>query len=317
MKGFLVKNRRDFIASLGVVGAVLAMPAFGDEKSMESAVVRFGVVSDLHYGDIPDEIKPTGLDGQRFCRESVRKLAEAVRTFNAHDLDFVIELGDFKDFSHDRAGTLTCLDEIERVFAGFNGPRYHVFGNHDFDCLTIEDLAPRLLNNGCPMSQGYYSFEKKGIRFVVLDACYDSKMSHYSSNNPWFDANVPPEEIRWLKTELKSATGPVVVFCHQRLDPSASPQYRVRNASEVCEILEASKKVKAVFTGHQHMGSVYIHNDIFYYTVVAQVMDSGPDANGFAEVAVYNDGSLRIKGYANAVSYGCSKGHVLQMECGR
>ena len=28
------------------------------------------------------------------------------------------------------------IDKIEKVFGGFNGPRYHVAGNHDFDCLT-------------------------------------------------------------------------------------------------------------------------------------------------------------------------------------
>ena len=301
-------NRRGFISGLGVVGSMSAMPSFGDQAKKHPAAVRFGVVSDLHYGDIPAEKKPIKLDGQRFWRESKRKLSEAVRVFNRHQMDFVIELGDFKDFSHDRETTLKYLEEIEGAFAEFQGPRYHVFGNHDFDCLTVDDLAPRMLNDGKRMTSGHYSFVKNGISFIVLDACYDSQMVHYASNNPWFDANVPPEQVAWLKAELDAAKGPAIVFCHQRLDPSASPKYLVRNAAEIRDIIEKSGKVKTVFTGHQHMGSIYEHNGVLYYTVIAQVIDSGPRANSFAEVFVDNDGSVRVTGYFNAVSYGSAKG---------
>lgn len=303
-------NRRSFIVGLGVAGAASAIPSLCEAAAEGKFAVRFGIVTDLHYGDIPDESEPLEVGGQRFCRQSKRKLADAIRVFNTRHVDFAIELGDFKDFSHDRAGTLAHLEEIERTFSCFKGPRYHAFGNHDFDCLTPEDLAPRLPNDGKPMSRGYYSFVKNGITFVVLDACYDSGLKHYSCNNPWFDANVPAEELVWLREELASARGPAVVFCHQRLDPSASPRHLVRNSAEVRDILEKSGKVKAVFTGHQHLGSVYEHNGILYYSLIAQALDSGPLANSFAEVAVAADGSVRVTGYFNAVSYGSAKGDM-------
>lgn len=302
-------NRRDFIVKLGL--ASVASPSFasGETAANCRAVVRFGLVSDLHYGDLDADKEPVGLCcGQRFYRESKRKLTDAVRTFNAHKMDFVIELGDFKDFSHDRTGTIAHLEEIERTFAGFNGPRYHVFGNHDFDCLTSDDLASCLLNDGKPMVTGYYSFVKNGITFVVLDACYDSSLKHYSRNNPWQDANVPPVEVSWLRDQLSNAVGPVVIFCHQRLDPSSCEFHLVHNAAEIRNLLEKSGKVKAVFTGHQHMGSIYEHNGILYYSVIAQVLDSGSRANSFAEVFVAADGSVRVTGYLNAVSYGSAKG---------
>jgi len=301
-------SRRRFIAGAGLMGLMPTASVWTETPSEGVAAVRFGLVSDLHYGDIPDETAPFEVGGQRFCRESKRKLAEAVRVFNARKVDFAIELGDFKDFSHDRVGTIAHLEDIERTFAGFNGPRYHAFGNHDFDCLTPEDLAPRLLNDGQPMTRGYYSFVKKGVTFIVLDACYDSGLKHYACNNPWFDSNVPAEELDWLKRILAAAPGSAVVFCHQRLDPSASPRHLVRNAAAVREILEKSGKVKSVFTGHQHMGSVFDHNGIIYYSIIAQALDSGPRANSFAEVAIAPDGSMRVTGYLNAVSYGSAKG---------
>ena len=63
---------------------------------------------------------------------------------------------------------------------------------------------------------------------------------HYAANNPWFDANVPPGQVAWLKSELAAAEGPAVVFCHKRLDPSASPKYLVRNAAEIRDVIEKS-----------------------------------------------------------------------------
>ena len=170
--------------------------------------------------------------------------------------DFFIELGDFKDLTGGREETLACLDAIERTFAGFNGDRFHVLGNHDFDCLTLEDYLAHVHNAGQAQTLPNYSFTRKGVTFIVLDACYDSQMRHYSRNNPWDDANVPPEELAWLEGELARAPGPVIVFCHQRIDPKAWAQHEVKNSAAVRAVLEKSGKVKAVFTGHEHFGGV-------------------------------------------------------------
>jgi alkaline phosphatase len=98
------------------------------------------MVTDIHYADIDPDAAPVGVTGRRFYRESKRKLREAVEVFNARGVDFAIELGDFKDDTHGREGTLRHLESIEAEFARFNGPRYHVAGNHDFDCLTPDEF---------------------------------------------------------------------------------------------------------------------------------------------------------------------------------
>ena len=54
-------NRRSFISGLGVVGSMSAMPSFGGQAGKRPAAVSFGVVSDLHYGDIPAEKNPIRL----------------------------------------------------------------------------------------------------------------------------------------------------------------------------------------------------------------------------------------------------------------
>ena len=295
-------NRRMFIEGFGAFTAVsLCGCATGRGKE---PVVRFGMVTDIHFADHDPDPKPCGVVGRRYYRESKRKLDAAMAVFNRRDLDFVIELGDFKDLSATKESTLSHLREIEGSFAAFRGPRYHVLGNHDFDCLTPEEFFAPLTNGGRPMTRGHYSFMAGDRKFVVLDACYDSRMNHYSRNNPWDDANVPPDELEWLKRELAAAKGRVMVFCHQRLDPSSEPKHLVRNAAAVREVLERSGKVSAVITGHQHKGGFNVVNGITYYSLRALVCDSGDGANSFAEVAVYADGSFSVTGWRNAVSYG-------------
>lgn len=296
-------TRREFVLA-GAAGLFAGCREFGSAGSGSAPAVRFGIVTDLHYADIDPDPAPVGVVGRRFYRESRRKLAEAVAVFNARQLDFAIELGDFKDDTHGREGTLRHLEAIEAEFARFRGPRYHVAGNHDFDCLEPDEFFSRIPNDGTPCMRGYYSFVRGGVTFVVLNACFDSSMRPYSRSNPWDDANVPPAELEWLERELSAAPGKVVVFCHQRIDGSSDPQHLVRNAAGVRAVLERSGKVVCVITGHQHKGGGTIHNGIPYYSLRALVCDSGEGANSFAEVAVYPSGAFTVTGWRNAVSRG-------------
>ena len=296
-------SRREFIMA-GASGLFVGYRAFGHPQPGAAPVVRFGMVTDLHFADIDPDPAPVGVVGRRFYRESRRKLGEAVDVFNARGLDFVIELGDFKDNTNGREGTLRHLEAIESELARFKGPRYHVAGNHDFDCLTPEEFFSRIPNDGRVSPTGYYSFVRGGVTFVVLNACYDSTLKPYSRRNPWDDANVPPEELDWFARELAAAKGNVIVFCHQRLEDSAEPRHLIRNAAAVRALIESSGKVKGVITGHQHKGGHRILNGIPYYSLRALVCDSGAGANSFAEVAVYPSGAFTVTGWRNAVSVG-------------
>ena len=303
MTGGIMMNRRGFLVA-GAAGLLSGCRLFKSGTPSGEPVVRFAMVTDLHYADINPDPAPCGVVGRRFYRESLRKLNEAVAVFNARRPDFAIELGDFKDLTRGKAETLAHLEAIEAAFAKFNGPRYHVAGNHDFDCLTPEDFFPRLPNDGKPSATGYYSFVRGGVTFIVLNACFDSSLKAYSCNNPWNDANVPPEEMAWFERELSAAKGNVFVFCHQRLEDSAERQHIVKNAAAVRALMERSGKVKGVITGHQHRGGANVVNGIPYYSLRALVCDSGEGANSFAETAIYADGSFTVTGWRNAASRG-------------
>ncbi len=94
--------------------------------------IRFGLFADAHFAR-------TETLWARYYVQSKAKLNDAINTFNESDLDFVIELGDFKDEGNppNREETIEFLVEIEDVLSRFRGPVYHVLGNHDMDSNLI------------------------------------------------------------------------------------------------------------------------------------------------------------------------------------
>ena len=293
-------SRRFFIEGFGMFSAV-TLAGCSLPKSGEKPVVRFGMVTDCHYAEIPYAKRAYPV-GDAAYSESAKKLAECVVVMNRERPDFMIELGDFKDLGPTKAETLGYLEKIETVFSGFKGPRYHVAGNHDFDCLTTEEFFSRVPNDGKVSKTGYYTFEKGGVTFIVMNACFDSSMKPYSCNNPWNNANVPPEEIAWLQKELAAAPGRVVIFCHQCLCSAAEPQHIVKNAAAVREVIEKSGKVKAVFTGHQHSGLIDIIKGITYYSLRGLVLNAGEEENSYALAEIYPSGDISVTGYRKAVT---------------
>jgi predicted phosphodiesterase len=258
--------------------------------------VRFGIVTDVHYADVDPR-------GTRPYRESLAKLDECVAFMNAEAVDFLIELGDFKDQDDPpvEARTLAYLERIEGVYAAFRGPRYHVPGNHDHDSLSKVQFLTLAPNTGIPSDRSYYSFDRSGVRFVVLDACFTGAGAPYDHGNfGWDDCSLPAEELAWLRAALASGPSRAIVFIHQQLDGTGS--YYVQNAAEARAILEASGRVLAVFQGHRHEGAYQRLAGIPYYTLVGLIEGSGPENNSYAVVTVGSSDEVSVRGLRKAES---------------
>lgn len=90
------------------------------------------------------------------------------------------------------------------------------------------------------------------------------------------------------------------MFVHQRLDPASERRHLVKNAAAVRKVLEASGKVRAVITGHQHDGGQCKVNGIPYYTLRAMVEGPAPASNSYAEGAIWPSGAFTVTGWRNA-----------------
>jgi hypothetical protein len=264
-------------------------------SSLNAQSFSFGMFTDVHYAAIPD-------NGTRKYSQSLEKLKQCIDTMNQKKVEFLLELGDFKDMPTppDSSAALGFLQRIEKEFARFPGDRYHVLGNHDEDCISKKQFYSIAVNSGISPGKTYYSFQKGGYQFVVLDACFDSTGNAYDKGNfIWSDANVPPEELKWLDQELNKSKLPIVVFVHQPLN--GNTKVSVSHAEKVRAVLEKSKRVRFVFQGHDHKGGYELINGIHYYTLKGLIEGDFPASNSFAIVSLTKD-HIVIKGYGTAVS---------------
>ncbi|MFC5411354.1 metallophosphoesterase [Larkinella bovis] len=279
-------------------------PSRAFSQAGSEPLFTFGVMTDVQYCDCDPA-------GTRHYRSSLRKLNEAVQTFNEQKVAFVTHLGDFIDHDFRSFDTLTVL--VRQL----NSPLYQVLGNHDFS-VGPDELAKVPATLG--MKNRYYSFFRQGWRFIVLDSndlstygnakgskneqasvAYLATLKAQNAPNaqPW-NGGLSEKQLQWLKKELASAVRKkeqVIVLSHHPLMPE-NDRHNIWNDREVRTLLESYPNVFAYFNGHVHQKSHSTHHGIHYVTFKGIVEQ---EENGFAIVEVYSD-RLKINGYATETS---------------
>lgn len=224
--------------------------------------MKFAVITDIHLGE------EKGFKGiiQKMSRYSLPFLKDFVQKMNNNFKPaFVVNLGDaINDVSsEDDAKNLNIvLSEMKKLKCRF----YTLAGNHEQRCLKKEELQTILA-----LDSLYYSFDIKDYHFVVL----------FSEDYEKVTPAIPPKQIDWLKQDLSNTNKPTIVFIHHVLSDQdltgniwfEGKSYRslVSNREEVRIILEDSKKVIAVFNGHNHWNKMDIHNGIPYFSIQSLV----------------------------------------------
>ncbi|HEY1010143.1 MAG TPA: metallophosphoesterase [Daejeonella sp.] len=292
-------NRRKFVLS---TTTLLASLPWGNILAADKKYkpMRFGILTDIHYAELTPR-------ANRYYHEALSKTVECVEFMNQQKVEFLLENGDLKDQGKTVEETLRFLDTIESELQKFNGPLYHVLGNHDADNISKTQFLSRIKNTGFSKPSAHYSFDRGSWHFIALDANYTSKGVSYDSGNfDWTDCHVPADQLEWLKKDLNKNNKPTIVFIHQQLDDISYPiEHRVHcpnNSAEVRTILEASGNVPLVFQGHYHNGGFNTINGINYYTLSSIVEGTGSQANSFAVVEIDETLNIQIKGYQKAVS---------------
>lgn len=253
----ITSARRQFIQNTGILSSslMLSLPLFSScrfttDDSVNSSALTFGIVADIHADLIPDKME---------------RLESFIETATQKDVDFIIQLGDF------------CFPKKENLeflhlWNQFKKPKYHVLGNHDMDVSSKSETM-----DFWGMSNAYYSFDQKGLHFVVLDPNYlfqNNKYLDYDHANFYVDdatrTFINPEQISWLIEDLKNTDLPTIIFSHQSL---INPIWGIKNRVEVQHILESEnsrvghQKIIACFNGHDHIDFHRQINGIHYLEI--------------------------------------------------
>jgi len=282
-------GRRAFLEHGTLVLTTAALGSSSVPADDTTPRLRVGLMTDLHYADKAPA-------GTRHYRETLAKLEEAARQFQQEQPSFLVELGDFIDAADSVDVETAYLETINRPFSAISKDRHYVLGNHCVDTLEKEEFL-----GSVEQEKSYYSFDRGGVHFVVLDSCFRSDGQPYGRRNfTWTDANLPAAEIEWLEGDLGAGDKPVIVFAHQRLD--VSDNHGVKNSADVRQVLEASGRVLAVFQGHSHRNDLREIGDIHYCTLVAMVEGSGAENNGYSLMEIEPNGTIHLTGFRKQTS---------------
>lgn len=231
---------------LASIAAICIIPLFfGCQITKQIHTVRIGMCSDVHL--------PT-------MQDSELRISAFIDSMKIARPDFIIELGDFGIPDERYAPYFD-------IWNSFPGPKYHVIGNHEMDGGTSLEEAVKYRN----MQSSYYSFDQNGFHFIVLDG-NDKEFPDQKG----YRSYIGEEQIDWLKDQLSTSNGPIVIFSHQGIgsDPgNPGERYSIKNAEEIQDILEkhnsarSEAKVIACFNGHTHHDFAENINGIWYITI--------------------------------------------------
>ncbi len=280
MKKKIVWSILSCLMVLSLLLGACTLPAIPSALEPEQTIppgtpVRYDVVAEAHIRTI------LSLESRQIA------LKEAVTALNAWEPDFVIQLGDLIEGRESQAVTEQEFTIALEIYNELNVPKYHVMGNHDYSYIDYVNsyIAIKLWMETMGIPSSYYSFNVREFHFVVLN------------NAGW---NVVGEQLNWLQEDLSSSNMTTIVFAHRPILPYEGMPADFGNP-ELQAVLEANRAVIAVIHGHLHENIQARINGIDYYAF--ENLHHLKDDPSYAEVYIYPDSTIIIKGFGNQVSY--------------
>ena len=250
-----VVNRRRLLALLGSAGAAactsfpLSMSAQAPDAAKDFDFIFF---TDTH-------LQPE-LDASHGC-------AMAFRSMRSLKAEFAIQGGDhiFDGLAVPKQRSLGLFDMYDKTQQDLGLKVYHTLGNHDcFGVYPQSGMQPTDPLYGKRyyedhVGKTYYSFDHKGVHFIVLDSIGFTPDRAY-------EGRIDAAQVSWLAADLNAQppAKPIIVTVHIPLvsaidnytpAPVTPPLHHgntVVNSAEVTRLF-VGHKVLAVFQGHTHI----------------------------------------------------------------
>jgi len=223
-------DRRDFLKLAGIGGAVFVSGALraGASPVQDVGSFHFIQISDTHWGFSGPAINP----------DAQGTLKKAIAAVNALDYqpDFVVFTGDLTQTTDDPAIRRARMAEFRDIVGGLKVKNVRFMpGEHD-----------AALDRGEAYQQFFgdmhYTFEHKGIHFIVLDNVSDPT------------AAVGETQREWLRADLKQVASDarIVVLTHRPLfDLAPAWDWATRDGDAVMDTLLQHANVTVLY-GHIH-----------------------------------------------------------------
>jgi Icc protein len=263
-------DRRHFLSLLGSAGAVTAL---GSSPLAHGMMLAPTAIEDFEFIFFTDTHLQPELDGAKGCDMAFKKMGGI-------KADFAIQGGDhvFDALGVPKSRSLSLFDLYDKTQQDLSLKVYHTIGNHD--CLgiyTASGMEPSDPLYGKKyyvehVGKTYYSFDRKGVHFIVLDSIGITPDRAY-------EGRIDATQMQWLAEDLKAqAEGtPIIVVSHIPLVsafasyvpvPATPPAHHgntVANSDEVIRLFEGHN-VLAVLQGHTHINERVEWHGVPYIT---------------------------------------------------
>lgn len=229
-----IPSKRDFLRATGVAAASTILPraAMSALKALDQPV-KLGLITDLH---------------QDIMHDGPARLKVFLDAMTIEKPDALLQLGDFAYPTKDN-------EVITKAFEQAHPRTMHVLGNHEIDGGHSFDAVAKKWG----MRGRYYTENVNGLNLIILDG--NEKPGNHKSGYP---SHIGSEQFAWLTTQLKTLSGPIIVFSHQ---PLAGPSC-VDNATAIQRLLNSvAEKVLLAVNGHTHIDHLERIDDISYLHV--------------------------------------------------
>lgn len=256
---------------------------------MKPATLKIGLLTDVHYADIPATDK-------RNTRASLGRVRQAVKDFREQDVDVVVCLGDLIHSGPDVETERRYLQAIVAELRNVARPIYFCLGNHCVDRLTKAE-ALEVIGQPAATFDAYH----QGYRLIGLDSCFNPDGSSYGRrNSDWRMASLPVYELAKLDRSLSESPTPTILFCHHRID--AADDWSLRNADQVHETIQQHPHLFLVLQGHAHLHDHRVIAERDYVTLAPMVWREA-NQNAYSVLTLKPTQEFHLRGYFQQPSY--------------
>jgi 3',5'-cyclic AMP phosphodiesterase CpdA len=236
-------DRREFLKLAGMGGVVFAsglrFSAAGSPAKPEE--FYFVQLSDTHWG----------FEGPAVNPDAQGTLKKAIAAVNGLDVppDFIVFTGDLTHTTEDAQKRQDRMRKFRDITSALRVKDVHFMaGEHDA-ALDRGEAYQKYFG------KLHYSFDHRGIHFVVLDNVSDPA------------AVVGPAQLDWLRGDLQrlKKDAPIVVFTHRPLfDLYPQWDWTTKDAAAVLDTLTPYQNV-TVFYGHIHQEHHFMTGHIAHH----------------------------------------------------
>lgn len=274
-------DRRDFIKLAGLGGVVFASRlGVTLEAAITNGVEKKSAKEDFYFVQLSDT--HWGFDGLAINPDAQGTLKKAVAAVNNLEIqpDFIVFTGDLTHITEDAKARRDRMAEFKDIVCGLKVKTIHFMaGEHDAS-LDKGDIYQEFFG------KLYYSFDHKGVHFIVVDNVSDAA------------AIVGEEQINWLKADLKQhkPETPIVVLTHRPLF-NLYPQWdwATKNGSTIIDILMPYKNV-TIFYGHIHQEHHYMTGHIAHHAAKSLMFPLPPPGSAPKRAPLPWDAAAPYKG---------------------